>query len=212
MTDERFPFTPIEYASFGAPAAPRTVVVLRQGATATEDPDPEVTTARDVRVIAVRLRDGEIEDPTAYNGATAAETTAAALVELLAGQVGGDAIGVVGVGATGAIAIAVAAASGIDVDRLALVAVPAPQTPLARDLAAEIAGAVTAKVLLMNGQKDPDAAAAAAAWHKATFATARIEMVPSPGEGDLRLDLAAVWARVLSHTAPGTARGGGRRP
>ena len=65
---------------------------------------------------------------------------------------------------------------------------------------------VTAKTLIMNGQQDPDAAAAAARWHHDRLPGSRVEMVPgSPGASpDGRLSLADVWDRVLSHVAPGT--------
>jgi len=90
---------------------------------------------------------------------------------------------------------------GDTIDRLALVAVAAPDQPLDKDdLGALIAG-LTAKTLILNGQRD-ETAPAAADWYRTRLTSARVEMVP----GDAALSLSAVWGRVLSHVAPRTQR------
>lgn len=198
----------VELRTFGAPGADRTVIVLRIGATAMLDPDPSATTVRAVRVVVVGLPAADLDDPAAFRGETRAESTAAALADHVRAEAGESPVGLVGVGSTGSVALRLAALLGADVDRLALVAVPLPETPLDRDDAAVVAARVTAKTLIMNGQDDPDAAAAAARWHHDRIQGSRVEMVPSPAfaTGDDRLALGDVWERVLSHVAPGTKR------
>ena len=85
------------------------------------------------------------------------------LAELVRAQAGESPVGMVGVGATGVLVLLLAAELGDGVDRLALIAVPAPETPIDRDDAELVTARVSAKTLIMNGQRAPDAAAAAAA-------------------------------------------------
>ena len=206
MTKADEPAGGVEHRVFGAPGAVRTVVVVRTGATAMLDPDPPATAARAVRVVAVGLADGDLVDPATFGGGTPAETMAMSLAELIRSQAGESPVGMVGVGATGVLVLLLAAELGDVVDRLALVAVPAPETPIDRDDAELVTARVSAKTLIMNGQRAPDAAAAAAAWHHDRLPGSRVEMVPASalpaGDGRLALDL--VWDRVLSHVAPGT--------
>lgn len=61
---------------------------------------------------------------------------------------------------------------------------------------------IPAKTLIMNGQRDPLAAAAEARWCKGAIGASRVEMVPEEGP----LLLSHVWDRVLSHVAPGAKR------
>ncbi|WP_439592133.1 hypothetical protein [Microbacterium sp.] len=206
MTRAQSPQEPLDAATFGSPGATRTIVVLRHGATAKSDPSPADTARRDVRVLAVGLSEAELDDPAAYRGETPAETATASVIELIRAQSPDVAVALVGVGAVGAVAARVAAESPGLVDRLVLIAVPLPDTAAQRDLAEGLFETVTAKTLLLNGQKDPDAAAAAASWHRDHLPDARVEMVPSTREGDPRLSLGDVWTRVLSFCAPGTGR------
>jgi pimeloyl-ACP methyl ester carboxylesterase len=84
------------------------------------------------------------------------------------------------------------------VDRLVLCCVPAPTDvdpgfdP--RD--------ITAKTLLLFGQKDPDAPAKHARWWKDRIQSARVEMVPDAGSDIIE----ALWKRTLSHAAPKAPR------
>ncbi|MET0813340.1 MAG: hypothetical protein ABWY03_09805 [Microbacterium sp.] len=206
MTRAQSPQEPLDAATFGAPGATRTIVVLRHGATAKSDPGPAETARRDVRVLAVGLSEAELDDPAAYRGETPAETAAASIIELIRSQSPDAAVALVGVGAVGAVASRVVAESPGLVDRLVLVGVPLPDTAAERDLAQELLETVTAKTLILNGQKDPDAASAAASWHHDHIPGSRVEMVPLTRDGDPRLALGDVWERVLSHGAPGTGR------
>ena len=80
------------------------------------------------------------------------------------------------------------------VERLVLVATP----PLEDEDAVEL-GAVEAKTLLLYGSRD--GGQRQATWWKEHLG-GRIEMVPREG----REILGRVWARALSHAAPGTIR------
>jgi len=206
MTRSDEPDSGYERRAFGSPGAARTVIVLRAGPTATLDPDPVATAARSVQILAIGLRDADIADPAAFGGATRAESVAAALADRVRARAGDSPVGLVGVGPAGALALLFAAELGEAVDRLALIAVPVPETPLDREDAAGVAERVSAKTLIMNGQRDPDASAAAARWHHERLPGSRVEMVPAPASPDGRLALAEVWDRVLSHVAPGTKR------
>jgi pimeloyl-ACP methyl ester carboxylesterase len=199
----------IRRQSFGRLGAQRTVVVLRTGATAMLDPDPAVTARRDIRVLAIGLPPGELDDPATFGGQTQAQSAAAGLAAVVRGEAGESPVGVVGYGRTGELAVMLAQTLGEGVDRLALVAVPAPGTEIDRDDQRELLAQVTAKTLIMNGQNDPDAAAAAARWHHDRLPSSRVEMVPAAAVSspDGRLPLSAVWDRVLSHVAPGTKAG-----
>ncbi len=209
MTRSGEPSTEFERHAFGAIGATRTVVVLRTGATAMLDPDPAVTALRNVRILAIGLPVEELANPAAFGGETQAESTASTLATLARAHAGELPAGLVGYGPTGSLALLVAASLGLDIDRLALIAVPAPGTPLDRDDAAEVMARVTAETLIMNGQHDPDAAAAAARWHHEHLSASRVEMVPGAAvpAPDGRLALADVWGRVLTHVAPGTKSG-----
>ena len=209
MTRGQGPSTTLAYRVFGAIGAERTIFVLREGATATVDPDPPATAARDVRIVAVRLTPVEISDPGAYGGETHAEVTVGSLADLIeTEQPGGAAIGLVGVAGAWDSAVLLACELGDRVDRLALVAAPKPENALARDEAERALAGVSAKTLVMSGQRDASAAAADAAWLKAHLADARVEMVPPAAirTVDGALSLGDVWPRVLAHLAPGTTR------
>ena len=207
MTRADEPGTGIERRTFGASGAGRTVVLLRSGPAATLDPEPHVTASREVRILALGLRAEDLEDSATFGGQTQAESMAARLADLARTKAGDFPVGLVGVGDTGQLAILLAADLGEAIDRLALVAVPAPEQPIDRDDEATVLARVTAKTLIMNGQQDPDAAAAAARWHHDHLPGSRVEMVPPASAApDGRLALADVWERVLSHVAPGTVQ------
>lgn len=206
MTKGVAPDAAFEHRSFGAPGAERTVVVLRAGGSTLSDPRPDITARRDARIVAVALTVDDIDDPAAYQGTTAAEATAQALAQFVTAERQDRPVGLVGVGEAGHLAIMMAAQLGAAVDRLALVAVPRPESELGGHAVAELLEAITAKTLVMNAQTDPDAAATAARWFKERLASARIEMVPKAPDPESRLILADVWERVLSHVAPGTIR------
>ena len=206
MTRASAPGAEYEHRSFGAPGAERVVVLLRSGASALTDPRPDVTIHRDARIVAVGVGTDDIDDPAAYRGTTPAEATAAALTELVTEQGHGRPVGLVGVGVAGELAILVASDLGDAVDRLALVAVPRPESELAGDEIGDLLGGIAAKTLLLNGNADPEASLAAARWFHERLPSSRIEMVPQTTAPDRRLELADVWERVLSHLAPGTKR------
>jgi pimeloyl-ACP methyl ester carboxylesterase len=195
--------------SFGRLGARRTVLLLRTGATSMLDPDPAVTATHDVHILAIGLPPGELEDPATFGGQTQAQSAAASLASLVRDKAGESFVGIVGYGRTGEIAIMLAEALGEVVDRLALVAAPAPETRIDRDDQGAVLSRVTAETLIINGQHDPDAAAAAARWHHARLPASRVEMVPAAdvSSPDGRLPLSSVWGRVLSHVAPGTKPG-----
>ena len=127
------PPTGVDHRIFGAPGAARTVIVVRTGATAMLDPDPPATAARAVRVVVIGLSDDDLADPATFGGGTPAETMTTTLARLVRSQAEDSQVGVVAVGATGVLALLLAAELGDHVDRLALVAVPAPETPIDRD-------------------------------------------------------------------------------
>lgn len=197
--------TRLEYASLGAPDAARTVVVLREGALATTDPDVEVTRGHDVRIVAVRVDGAEVAAPGAYGGETPATVTVDALIELVDEVEAGIRFGIVGVGGAGQTALRLAAGLADRVDRLALVAIPEPEGPLDRDETGQVLARAAADTLILVGEHDPDAPASSAEWYLARLAAAKVERVASSGGVDERLALSEVWARVLEHTAPGAA-------
>ena len=102
--------------------------------------------------------------------------------------------GVIGFGRGGWRAVELAATRRTTVERLVLVSTP----PLEADQAPGLE-AVDAKTLLLYGSRD--GGRRQATWWKEHLG-GRIEMVP--GEG--REILGRVWARALSHVAPGTIR------
>jgi hypothetical protein len=193
---------------FGTPGSGRLVVLVGAGIGVALDPLPAETAARDICVLAVALGDATMEDPGGFGSETPAEQTASWLAQLIRQTASAaDApttTGVVVYGRGVDVALRAVAELGETVDRLALVGVATPEQPLDRDDLGVLISAVTAKTLIMNGQRVEGAAAAAAAWYKDHLASARVEMVPQVSE----LSLSSVWGRVLSHVAPGTMRSG----
>lgn len=182
-------------------------MLLREGSTALTDPDGGVTHRRDVRVVLVRVDAEEVRELGGESGMSSSRVTTRALATLLHELVAEGAFALVGVGGAGEVAARLATKLEGRVDRLVLVAVPVPEAPLDRDDLGVLLGAVQAKTLILNGQKDPDAAAAAAEFHRARIGSARVEMVPpSPDDTDPRLALTRVWERVLSFVAPRTGQ------
>lgn len=206
MTRAATPGAEFEYRSFGAPGAERTVFVLREGAAATVDPDPAATAHRDVRVVAVSVTADDIDDPAAYRGATPAAVAAGAIAHLVTEEAHDRPVGLVGVGAASELALMVAARLGHQVDRLALVSVPEPDTELDRDEVGELLSGVEAETLIVNATEDPDATAGAARWHQARLPSAHVEIVSGVSDADPRVSLADQWDRVLSHVAPDASR------
>ena len=103
--------------------------------------------------------------------------------------------GVIGFGQGGWQAVELAATQRTTVERLVLVSTP----PLEAEHASGL-GAIDARTLFLYGSRD--GGQRQASWWKEHLG-GRIEMVP--GEG--REILGRVWARALSHVAPGTIRG-----
>lgn len=206
MTRGPAPDAAFEHRSFGAPGAERTVFLLRMGASTLSDPLPDATIRRDVRIVAVGLTVDDVDDPVAYQGTTPAEATARGIAQFVDQERRDRPVGLVGVGVAGELAIRVGALLGPALDRLALVAVPRPESELGGHEVAQLLAGIAAKTLLINGKADPDAASAAARWFAQRLASARVEMVPETPDPQSRLILADVWERVLSHVAPGTIR------
>ena len=206
MTRAAAPDAAYEHRSFGAPGAERTVFLLREGVSTLSDPLHDATSRRDVRVVAIGLTVDDIDDPVAYRGTTPAEATARRIAQFVTEERGDRPVGLVGVATAGEVAIQVAALVGAGVDRLALLAVPRPESELGGYAVAELLETITAKTLLMNARQDPDAAHAAARWFAERLPSARVEMVPQTSDPESRLVLGEVWERVLSHVAPGTLR------
>ncbi len=102
--------------------------------------------------------------------------------------------GVIGFGEGGWQAIELAARHRATVERLVLVSTP----PLEAEQATAL-DAVDAKTLLLFGSRD--GGQRRATWWKEHLG-GRIEMAPGQGD-DI---LGHVWARALSHVAPGTIR------
>lgn len=73
----------MSFRAFGAPGAPRLVVLVGVGAAIAIDPLPAVTATRAIRVVALGLKLAEIDDPGAYGGQTPAETTAQEVATLI---------------------------------------------------------------------------------------------------------------------------------
>ena len=196
----------LSHRIFGTPGSERLVVLVGTGVGL--DPLPAETAARDICVLAVTLGDATMEDPGGYGSETPAEQTAswlAGLIRQTLTSIGSDrelTAGVVVYGRAADVALRAAVELGETIDRLALVAVPAPDQPLDRDdLGALIAG-VSADALILDGQRDEAAAATAARWYEEHLRSARVEMVPDVAA----LSLSDVWARTLSHVAPRTRR------
>lgn len=196
----------LSHRIFGTPGSERLVVLVGTGVVL--DPLPAETATRDICVLAVTLGDATMEDPGGYGSETPAEQTASWLVGLIRqtlAAIESDRelrAGVVVYGRAADVGLRAAVQLGDTIDRLALIAVPAPDQPLDRDDLGELIAGVTAKALILNAQRDEVAAAAAARWYKDHLSTARVEMVP----GAVALSLSDVWARTLSHVAPRTER------
>jgi pimeloyl-ACP methyl ester carboxylesterase len=186
------------------PGASRLVVLVGVGISMAVDPLPPVTSGRDIRVLAVGLDGAAIDDPGAHGGETPAESAAATLAARIREELD-DAVATAGLVAyrgAGDVALRATVLLEDSIDRLVLVAVPAPGTPLDKDELGRTLESLTAKTLILNGQQDPAAAAADARWYKERIGSSRVEVVP--GEG--ALPLPDVWDRALSHTAPGAKR------
>ena len=196
----------LSHRIFGTPGSERLVVLVGTGVAL--DPLPAETATRDICVLAVTLGEATMEDPGGFGSETPAEQTASWLVGLirqtLAAIESDRALtaGVVVYGRAADVGLRAAVQLGDTIDRLALIAVPAPDQPLDRDDLGELIAGVTAKALILNGQRDEVAAAAAARWYKDHLSSARVEMVPDVSA----LSLSDVWARTLSHVAPRTQR------
>ncbi len=88
------------------------------------------------------------------------------------------------------------------VDRLILVAVPAPED---RERPADIAQ-IRAKTLLLFGNSDSRTGSAHGRWWQKQLQNSRLEMVPGGGHDLLR----PMWGRILAHAAPGRHQSVGR--
>lgn len=197
---------------FGTPGSERLVVLVGTGIAVAVDPLPAETARRDICVLAVALGAATMEDPGGYGSESPAEQTAEWLADLIRDTLemtrsGADrslpsTAGIVAYRDAVDVALRTTAQLGETIDRLALVAVAAPEHPLDRDDLGTLIESVTAETLVMNGQRDETAAAAGADWYRSHLGSARVEMVPD----ETALSLPAVWARVLSHVAPRTQR------
>ena len=172
------------------------------------DPLPSETATRDVCVLAVALGAENMEDPGGYGSETPAEQTAEWLADLIrqtmeeirtsSPAVDSLSAGIVAYRDAVDVALRAAVQLGDAIDRLALVAVAAPEQPLDRDDLGALIEGVSAETLVLNGQSDETAAA----WYQEHLMSTRIELVPD----EASLSLSSVWGRVLSHVAPGTKR------
>jgi pimeloyl-ACP methyl ester carboxylesterase len=197
---------------FGTPGSERLVVLVGTGNAVAVDPLPAETAARDICVLAVALGVATMEDPGGYGSETPAEQTADWLAQLIrdtlaeirmqANAAGPLTVGVVAYRDAVDVALRTVAQLGETVDRLALVAAPAPEQPIDRDDLGALIHSVTARTLVVNGQGDEAAAADAATWYQEHLGSAQVETVPA----EVTISLSAVWGRVLSHVAPMTKR------
>jgi len=165
-------------ATYGDADAERAVLLLLDDSEGLEDPDPNRTSRRRAIV-------------------TAAAVTAKTTVDDLLGIVPAGALGIIAVGRAGWIGVELTVRLGAEIERLALVAVPAPGAHDPR--MGTLIGQVRAKTLIINGQRDPRAASRDATWLKNRLVSARVEMVPSARLVGGRLTLAPVWDRLLQH-------------
>lgn len=171
------PGTPA-WATYGDPSAGRAILLLLDGADGMTDPDPDRTARRRVAITAVAV----------------AETTS---VDGLLSIVPAGARGIIAVGRAGWLGLQLVALLGAEIERFVLVSVPATGSDDSR--MAALVGQVQAKTLIVNGQRDPQAASRDAAWFKNRMASARVEMVPTARLVDGHLTLAPVWDRLLQH-------------
>jgi hypothetical protein len=141
-------------------------------------PDPNQTSRRRVTVIAVAVR-----------GTTS--------IDDLLPTVPAGVLGIIAVGQAAWIGLELAARLGAGIERLVLVAVPAPVPSDSR--MTTLVGHVRAKTLIVNGQRDPQAASRDATWLKNRMVSARVKMVPSARLIGSRLTLGPVWDRLLQH-------------
>jgi hypothetical protein len=198
----------IEYATTGRPGARRAVLVLRSGALAATDPDAGVTARYDVRLLLVDLDGDELSDPPAYGSETPAGESADQVRTILAREGQTETVGVVAEGAAVPFAVALAADLGAQVDRLALVGGPRPESPLARDVLAQRLSEVTADTVVFAVSTDD---AGPASWYAAHLRTGRAVLrEDDPASPDERLALTTVWAGVLAHVAPDASDASGR--
>lgn len=201
MTRAQGPGLGLSYRSVSPAGARRCVLVLRSGALATVDPEPRITAVHDTRLLLVEIDAPGLDDPPAFGGETPAGSTAARVLELLSEEVPEGPFGVVGERAAALFAVALAATLASRVDRLALVAAPLPDGPLACDLLAATLGRVTADTVIVNAEADADAPGDAARWYATRLPRGRAEILAPVGPPALdgRVALSAVWARVLDH-------------
>lgn len=195
----------LSYRTFGTPGAARLVVLIGTGDVIGVDPEPLVTAAHDIRVLALELDAASIDDPGAFGGQTRAEQTASSLASLIGDHLrapdgGRPSAAIVAYRSAGDIALRIAVQLEETIDRLALVAVPAPDGPLDRDDVGALIARVGAKTLVLDG--GGDAATEAAAWFGAHLPSVTVDTV---ADVDL-LTLTDVWGRVLDHVAPGSDR------
>jgi pimeloyl-ACP methyl ester carboxylesterase len=204
--------TRLTYRVFGTPGASRLVVLVGSGMAVAVDPSPAETAAYDVCILAVTLTDSEIVDPGGYGSETPAEQTAASLVELVGKTLLTDQFedgattpraGMIIYRHAADVGLRAASTLGATIDRLVLVAVPAPEQPLGRDDLGALLEPLTAPTLILNGEGDEPAADAS--WYAQRLAAARVAIVPEGPE----LSLAAVWGQALSHAAPGASKRSG---
>ena len=130
------------------------------------------------------------------------EATATREVQLLQDWTD-EASAIVGWSDGGLVAATLAATHKDEVERLVLVATPAP---MMQD--GEWVGQISAKTLLLFGDADAPTGSVHARWWQTRIPNARIEMVPGGGH----YILGRVWERALSHLAPGATRRGRRSP
>ncbi|RKT33578.1 hypothetical protein DEU34_2180 [Microbacterium sp. AG1240] len=194
MTRAQAPDGELEFRSFGAAGAARTVLVLRVGAVAMLDPGPSATLDHDVRLMAVQLDEVELDDPPTYRGETPAASTAAALADLVRREVPGAVIGLVAERDAVPLGVALAASAGELVDRLALVDVRVPDSALVGDLLADEAAAVVAPSIVVSAPGDDTAAR----WYADRLGDGEVRVVEPGGDG---LSLTRVWDVVLGHVA-----------
>jgi pimeloyl-ACP methyl ester carboxylesterase len=157
------------------------VVLVGPGTALPTDPDAAATTRRGISL-----------HPVA--GGVAAVV---AMIEVIEGSP----IGLVGWSEGGRAALQVAATLPDRIDRLAIVATPAP-LGAGETLSFQPAD-VAAKTLLVHGGADPIAGGRDGRWWQQRLPSARLEMTPNLGGEALLEDR---WERILSFLAPRAGR------